>query len=148
MAISFAERTALRTAVHDLLDDRCTEQDVRQVMASADGFDRALWRQMAELGITGMLIDPAHGGSGLGPLELGAVGEGTGGAPVPGPPLASGVLAASLIQAAGSAADAGRLLPGIADGTVIATVALTGPAGSWAPRGVAVTAAADGTPTG
>src|ERR1700761_3913940 len=145
MTISAAERTALRSAVHDLLHDRCTEQDVRREMTTGDGFDRELWRQLAELGVTGMLIDPEHGGAGLGPLELEEVTEETGAALLPSPFIASGVIAASLIRAAGNAGDQQRLLPGIADGSAIATVAVTGQAGSWTADGVEVTAAADGT---
>ena len=148
MTISAAERTALRTAVRELLGDRCTEQDVRRVMTTDDGFDRELWRQLADLGVTGMLIDPDHGGAGLGPLDLEAVAEETGAALLPSPFISSGVLATRLIQAAGSAADQQRLLPGIADGRSIATVALTGAAGSWTAAGVEVSAGADGLLTG
>lgn len=148
MATSTAERAALRTAVRDLLADSCTEQDVRRVMASPAGFDPALWQRLADLGVTGMLIDPAHGGAGLGPAELEAVAEETGAALLPSPFLASGVLAASLIQAAGSAADRERLLPGLAAGTSIGTVAITGTGGTWTPDGVNVAAGADGTLNG
>jgi alkylation response protein AidB-like acyl-CoA dehydrogenase len=145
MTTSTAERTALRAAVHDLLASACTEQDVRAVMTSDDGFDRGLWKQLAELGVTGMLVGPGYGGAGLGPLELEAVTEETGAALLPSPFIGSGVLAASLIQAAGTPADRQRLLPDIASGAVIAAVALTGKRGSWTPEGVAVTARADGT---
>ena len=148
MAISAAERTALREAVRDLLRDACTEQDVRKVMNSDEGYDRGLWRQLAELGVVGMLIDPGYGGSGLGSLELEAVTEETGAALLPSPFLSSGVLAASLIQSAGTQEDRKRLLPGIASGESIATVALTGQRGTWAPDGVDVTAGADGALTG
>ncbi len=148
MTISAAERTALRTAVRELLGDRCSEQDVRRVMTTGDGFDRELWRQLAELGVTGMLIDPDYGGAGLGPLDLEAVAEETGAALLPSPFLSSGVLATRLIQAAGTADDQERLLPGIADGTSIATVALTGAAGTWTAAGVEVSADASGTLTG
>jgi alkylation response protein AidB-like acyl-CoA dehydrogenase len=148
MTISAAERTALRAAVRDLLRDGCTEQDVRNAMNSGAGFDRGLWRRLAELGLAGLLIDPGYGGSGLGPLELEAVAEETGAALLPAPFIASGVLAASLIQAAGTPEDRQRLLPGIAAGTSIATVAVTGRRGSWTPDGVDVTAAAGQTLTG
>jgi alkylation response protein AidB-like acyl-CoA dehydrogenase len=148
MATSAAERTALREAVRDLLRDACTEQDVRKVMNSDEGFDRGLWRRLAELGVVGMLVDPGYGGAGLGPLELEAVTEETGAVLLPSPFISSGVLAASLIQAAGPPQDRQRLLPGIASGESIATVALTGKRGTWAPGGVDVTAAADGELTG
>jgi alkylation response protein AidB-like acyl-CoA dehydrogenase len=148
VAISAAERTALREAVRDLLRDACTEQDVRKVMNSDDGFDRGLWRQLAELGVVGMLIDPGYGGSGLGARELEAVTEETGAALLPSPFISSGVLAAGLIQAVGAPEDRKRLLPGIASGESIATVALTGKRGTWAADGVDVAAGADGALTG
>jgi alkylation response protein AidB-like acyl-CoA dehydrogenase len=140
MTISTAERAALRAAVGDLLADSCTEQDVRRVMATEPGYDAELWRQLAGLGVTGMLIHQDYGGAGLGPLELEAIAEETGAALLPSPFISSGVLAAAVIQAAGTAGDRERLLPGLADGTSVGTVALTGPAGSWTPDGVDVTA--------
>ena len=148
MATSTAERAALRTAVRDLLQAACTEQDVRQVTGTEPGFDRALWEQFAGLGVTGMLIDPGYGGSGLGPAELEAVTEETGAALLPSPFISSGVLAATLIRAAGQAADAERLLPGLAAGTSIGTVAVTGHRGTWTADAVDVTATADGLLTG
>lgn len=148
MTIDVAEREALREAVRDLLRSRCTEEDVRRVAAGGDGFDRDLWRQLAEQGVTGIVIDGAYGGVGLGPAELEAVAEETGAALLPSPFISSAVLAATLVQAAGSEDDKQRLLPGLADGTAIGTVALTGPAGTWTGEGVDVRADADGTLTG
>src|ERR1700756_1643873 len=103
MSVSASERTELRTAVHDLLSGACTEQDVRRVMATDEGFDRDLWRRMAEQGVIGMLIDSDYGGIGLSPVELEAVTEETGAALLASPFIASGVLAASLIKTAGCA---------------------------------------------
>ena len=102
MTISVAERAELATAVRDLLHDQCTEQKVRQVMDTDDGFDRDLWRQLAEQGVTGMLIDSDYGGVGLGSLELEAVAEETGAALLPSPFISSAVLTAALIEAASS----------------------------------------------
>ncbi|KUI35498.1 acyl-CoA dehydrogenase family protein [Mycobacterium sp. GA-2829] len=148
MTIDVAEREALREVVRDLLRSRCTEEDVRRVAAGDDGCDRDLWRQLAEQGVTGIVIDGAYGGVGLGPAELEAVAEETGAALLPSPFISSAVLAATLVQAAGSEDDKQRLLPGLADGTAIGTVALTGPAGTWTAEGVDVRADADGTLTG
>jgi alkylation response protein AidB-like acyl-CoA dehydrogenase len=148
VAIGAAERMALRTAVRELLHDACTEQDVRRAMATDAGFDRKLWQQMAELGVIGMLVDTRYGGAGLSPVELETVTEETGAALLPSPFISSGVLAASLIRATGSADDQQRLLPGLAKGTSIGTVAVTGKLGTWTPDGVDILAAADGTLTG
>ncbi|SEH53299.1 Acyl-CoA dehydrogenase [Mycolicibacterium rutilum] len=148
MTISVAERAELRSAVGELLADKCTEADVRQVMDTDDGFDRALWRQLAEQGVLGMLVDADHGGLGFGAQELEAVAEETGAALLPAPFISSAVLTVALVNAAGSDEDRQRLLPGLADGTAIGTVALTGPAGSWTAEGVDVRTASDGTLTG
>lgn len=148
MTLDVAELAELSAAVSDLLADTCTEADVRRVMDSEDGFNRALWARLADQGVLGMLVAPEHGGLGFGAAEVEAVAEETGAALLPAPFISSSVLAVALINAAGSDEDKARLLPGLADGTTIATVALTGPAGSWTPDGVDVRAGADGTLTG
>ncbi len=148
MTISVAERAELAAAVSALLHDECTEQDVRRVMNSDDGFDRELWRKLAAQGVTGLLVDTEYGGVGLGALELEAVAEATGAALLPAPFLSSAVLASALIDAAGSDADKQRLLPGLVEGTRLGTVAVTGSRGTWAPEGVAVRAASADGPAG
>lgn len=148
MTISAAERAELRAAVGELLRDKCTEEDVRRVMGSDEGFDRELWHRLAEQGMLGMLVDGDHGGLGFDALELEAVAEETGAALLPAPFISSAVLTVALIQAAGSDDDKQLLLPRLADGTAIGTVAVTGPSGSWTAEGVAVEAGADGTLTG
>jgi alkylation response protein AidB-like acyl-CoA dehydrogenase len=148
MTIDVAEREALREAVRDLLRSRCTEHDVRRVMAGDDGFDRALWRQLAEQGVTGIVIDAEYGGVGLGARELEAVAEEIGAAVLPSPFISSAVLTATLVEAAGSDTDKQRLLPRLADGSAIGTVAVTGTSGTWTRDGVDVRVGAGGTLTG
>jgi alkylation response protein AidB-like acyl-CoA dehydrogenase len=144
-ATSTEERTAICDAVNSLLSDRSSEAAVRATMETAQGYDPALWKQLVAQGIVGLLIDPDYGGTGLGPIELELVMEGTGAALLCSPLISSGVLAASLLAASGDKETQQRLLPGIAAGSTIATVALTGDAGSWTPDGVAVEAtSADG----
>jgi alkylation response protein AidB-like acyl-CoA dehydrogenase len=148
VAISADERIELCTAVGDLLQETCTEHDVRRVMATDAGFDRDLWRKMADQGVIGMLIDDDYGGIGLGPVELEAVTEQTGAALLPSPFISSGVLAASVIHAGGSGEDKRRLLPGLADGSSIGTVAITGQRGTWTLEDIDVAADTDGTLSG
>lgn len=144
-ATSPEERAAICDAVHSLLNDRSSEAAVRATMQTAQGYDPALWQQLVAQGIVGLLIDPEYGGTGLGPVELELVMEGTGAALLCSPLISSGVLAAGVLAASGDKAARQRLLPGIAAGTTIATVALTGDAGTWTPEGVAVEATgADG----
>ncbi len=148
MTTSVAERAQLRGAVGELLADRCTESDVRRVMETDDGFDRELWGRLADQGVLGMLVDADFGGLGFGALELEAVAEETGAALLPAPFLSSAVLTVALVDAAGTDEDRRRLLPSLADGTAVGTVALTGPSGSWTLEGVDVRAGADGALTG
>ncbi len=132
------DRAALVEAVRRLLADRCGEADVRRIMDSEIGHDPDLWRALADIGVAGLTIDAAQGGAGLGPVELGLVMEEIGAALVP-VPMLSTVLAAALLEALGET----KLLPKIADGSRIVTVALTGPAADWTEAGVAVCADGD-----
>lgn len=142
--ISADERVAIADSVRRLLADKSTEADVRRTMETETGYDAELWRQLSEMGIVGLVVDEAFGGSGAGPIELELIMEDVGAALLCSPLLASGVLAAELLRALGDEAASTRLLPGIAAGTSIATVALTGDAGTWTADGVAVIAGADG----
>ncbi len=141
MAVITAEdRTALTDSLHRLLADRCTEADVRRTMETDAGYDPALWSALAEMGVVGLIVEEEYGGVGAGPVELERVTEETGAALLCGPLISSGVLAAGLIQALGDDAAKTRLLPGIADGSRIATAALTGPRGGWDRGSVSVVA--------
>ncbi|MBI3675126.1 MAG: acyl-CoA dehydrogenase family protein [Proteobacteria bacterium] len=138
--ITVEEREAIRDTARRLLADRSTEADVRRTMESESGYDPALWRQLGELGLLGLIVDEAHGGAGAGAMELEAVMEEMGAALLCGPFLSSSVLAASLLNALGDRGAQDRLLPSLADGSKIATVAITGPQGTWTQDGVAITA--------
>src|ERR1700679_3729732 len=139
-SLSPEERAALRDSVSRLLADHSAEADVRRTMETEAGYDAALWRKLAEMGVVGLVVEEAYGGAGAGPLELELVMEEAGAALLCSPLLSSGVLAAELLGALGDEDAKARLLPGIAAGTSIATVALTGDAGAWTPDGVSVTA--------
>jgi alkylation response protein AidB-like acyl-CoA dehydrogenase len=143
-SLSREERDALRDSVRRLLADASTESAVRAVMETDTGFDPALWKSLAEMGVVGLVIDEAHGGSGVGPMELEAVMEEAGAALLCSPLLASGVLAAEFLRVLGDGQASDRLLPAIASGETIATVALTGDSGSWTEDGLAVTATGGG----
>ena len=134
----------MRESFARLLARHATQADARRAMASDQGYDPALWRQIADMGLTGLIVDTEYGGIGAGPVELECIMEEAGAALLTAPFLSSAVLAAGLLSFAADDAAKARLLPGIADGTRIATVALTGGAGSWTMDGVSVTAVAHG----
>ena len=64
------ERTAICDAVGSLMRDKSSEAAVRATMETAQGYDPALWSQLAETGIVDLIIDSAHDGSGLGLVEV------------------------------------------------------------------------------
>jgi len=140
-----SERNELQNTVARLLADRSSESDVRKTMETETGFDPALWQLLAEMGIVGLLIDEQFGGYGAGAMEIERVMEEVGAALLCSPLLASAVLAASVLGASGDDDAQRRLLPDMAKGTSIATIALTGTEGSWTPEGVAVRAESNGT---
>jgi alkylation response protein AidB-like acyl-CoA dehydrogenase len=143
-SLTAEERSALQDAVTRLLADRSTEDDVRRAMETERGYDPELWEQLAEMGVTGLVIDEAFGGAGAGPMEIEAVMEAAGAALLCGPLLGSCVVAATLLQGLDDEDAKARLLPGIAAGSTIAAAALTGDAGTWTKEAVSVTAAAAG----
>lgn len=138
--LSIEERIALKDSVQRLLRDASDEQAVRTAMETDRGYDQTLWQQLADMGVVGLVIDEAFGGSGVGPMELEAVMEEVGAALLCSPLLSSGVLAAGLLQALGDDDANARLLPGIASGECIATAVLTGERGCWTEDGISVTA--------
>jgi len=141
-AITAEDRQALVDSLHRLLEARSAEADVRRTMETPEGYDPALWRQLAEMGVVGVIVEEEFGGVGAGPMELERIMEEAGAALLCAPLISSGVLAAGLVQALGDQAAKTRLLPGIADGSIVATVALAGPKGGWTEADVAVVASA------
>ena len=129
---SYADRQALRDSLRAFFAKYSPEAEVRRTMAGELGYDPQLWRRMThELGLPGFAIPTEYGGSGFGAGELQVVMAELGRALVCAPFLASAVLATNALLAARDAAACQDLLPALADGTRIATLAATGDAGSY-----------------
>lgn len=117
------EQRALRRAVADLMARHSGQAQVRTQMASDSGFDPIVWRELATMGLTGLLIDEKHGGAGAGPVEMGIAMEEMGRALLVSPFLSTAVLVPSLLTASGDTAECDAVLPRIAAGDLIATAA-------------------------
>jgi alkylation response protein AidB-like acyl-CoA dehydrogenase len=135
-----AQRLLIATA-RDYLRRHCPIELVQRLALDPRGFDDKLWRGMAELGWPGLLIPSDFGGSDGTLVDVVLLVEELGYASVPGPYVASAVAATSLLLHA-SAAQQKRVLPGLASGDRIATIALVEERGSFDPA--AVTLACDG----
>ena len=110
-------------------------------METTAGYDPAVWSQMADqLGLQGLIIPEEFGGSGYGYVELVVVLEEMGRALLCAPYFSSVVLAANVLMASGDEGAKKDYLPGIASGSVIATVALAEAAGRWDEAGVTLEA--------
>jgi alkylation response protein AidB-like acyl-CoA dehydrogenase len=127
-----AEQEELRAAVRRFLADKSPEGEVRRLMATTEGYDPAVWRQMADqLGLQSLAIPEEYGGAGFSFVELVVVLEEMGAALLCAPYFSSVVLAASALLESGDEEAKQRWLPGIASGDTIATLALTEDTGRW-----------------
>ena len=132
------EQEALRQTVRRFLGERAPPAYVREMLDDDRGTTDPVWRGLAGLGVTGLLVPEAHGGAGMGMVDIGVVLQELGRAVHPGPFLSSAVVAVSTVLAAGSRADHADLLPGLADGAITGTLALLEPdaRASWRAPGV------------
>jgi len=136
-----AEQRELRDSVRRFLADRAPVSRVRELMETPDGTDRQVWQQAgAQLGLPGIAIPEAYGGAGFTFAEQAIVLEELGAALYGGPYLASAVLAATALLAASDEAARRELLPGIASGQTVATLAFTEDDGSWDPEAIRLAA--------
>jgi len=140
-----AEQDELRASVRRFLADRAPLTRVRELMDTEDGLDQGVWEQAgAQLGLQGLAIPESYGGAGFSFAEQAIVLEEFGAALYGGPYLASAVLAATALLASPDEGARGELLPGIASGETIATLAFTEDDGSWDPAAIRLAAAKDG----
>ncbi len=138
------EQEQLRQFVRSFLEDKSSEAAVREQMETENGFDPAVWSQMAEqLGLQSLIIPEEYGGQGFGFVELGVVLEEMGRALLCAPFL-SGVLASTAIMHGGDDEAKKALLPGIASGETIATLAFTEESGRWDETGITMEATPSG----
>ncbi len=139
------EQEELRKTVRQFLEAKSPEAAVREQMDTEAGYDAAVWSQMGEqLGLQGLVIPEEYGGSGYGYIELVVILEEMGRALLCAPFFSSVVLAANTLIHSGDEAAKADLLPGIASGETIATVAFTEENGRWDEEGITATATADG----
>jgi alkylation response protein AidB-like acyl-CoA dehydrogenase len=140
------EQRELRESVRRFLAERAPLTKVRELMETADGTDSDVWRQAsAQLGLPGIAVPEEYGGAGFSFAEQAIVLEELGAALFTGPYLASAVLAAAALLASDDTETMKDLLPGIAAGETIATLAFTEDGGSWDPASIRLAATRNAT---
>lgn len=134
------EQQVLRDMVAGVCREYAPLDVVRAMEDDPKGFPDALWKQLGELGLLGILIPEDFGGAGQGMLEGVILYEELGRALAPTPHFPSCVMAAGCLLAAGSDAQKRAWLPGIAAGEAILTPAWHEPDRGFGPKGVALRA--------
>ncbi len=95
----------------------------RQRIVKAGGFNRDAWREMAELGLTGLAVPEAHGGMGFGPVDAMVVMEELGRGLVLEPYAQGALIAAGVLSTNAPEAVQQSFLPRIASGDVLVVLA-------------------------
>ncbi|HLI23830.1 MAG TPA: acyl-CoA dehydrogenase family protein [Acidimicrobiales bacterium] len=139
------EQEELRRSVRRFCEDKSPETEVRRLMETTEGYEPAVWEQMAtQLGLQGIAIPEEYGGSGYSHVELCVIFEELGRSLLCAPYFSTVALAANLLGATGDEAAKKDYLPGLASGEKIATVALAEASGRWDEGGVTLPAAGGG----
>lgn len=141
-AVSFVrteEQTMLADTLRSLLDDATDADRTRELSLTSNALDTAVWKSLADMGVVGLTLPSSVGGADAGFEDLAVVFEELGRI-VAAVPLLSTVMAATVIDLAGTDEQRARLLPGIAAGTTIATLAAFEGAHDTAPGPGAATA--------
>ncbi len=146
MQFSFTEeQEEFRGILRRFLEDKSPSTEVRRLMETDEGYDPDVWRQICQdLGLTAVHIPETYGGQGFGFVELGIVVEEMGRALLCAPYFASTVLAATAILNTGTEEQKQTLLPDIASGATIATLAFTEDNGRTGADGVELAATSSG----
>ncbi|HEB90982.1 MAG TPA: acyl-CoA dehydrogenase [Deltaproteobacteria bacterium] len=145
MDLDFSEeQERLREMVRGVCAESSPVAVVREAEDDPMGVPEALWKQLGELGLIGILIPEEHGGQGQSLLEAAIVYEEFGRALAPIPHFVSAVLSAEALGQAGSADQKRTWLPRIASGEAILTPAWLEPEHGFGPRGVQMKGEIDG----
>jgi alkylation response protein AidB-like acyl-CoA dehydrogenase len=123
------DQELLRATMRRFLTERTPIEYVREMFDDERGTTDDTWSGLCAIGVTGLLVPEAHGGAGMGMVDMAVVLEELGRSVHPGPFASTAVGAASLVALAGTEDDRAELLPALASGDTIATVALSAPSG-------------------
>ena len=136
------EQEELRRSVRRFLQEKSPSTEVRRLMETTDGFDQAVWDQMAnQLGLQALAIPEEYGGAGFSLRRADGRLRGDGrGALLCAPYFSTVGLGANALLSSGDESAKKDLLPGIAEGTTKATFAITEDSGRWDAESVTLAA--------
>jgi alkylation response protein AidB-like acyl-CoA dehydrogenase len=134
------EQTMLKDSAHKFLADECPGELVRELTEDEKGFKQDLWRKMAELGWMGLQVPEQYGGSDMTFLELAVLLSEMGYYCLPGPFFSTVVLGGLTLMEAGSEEQKAKILPELAEGNCMLTLAWLEKDGTCSPEGLKLNA--------
>ena len=145
MDFGFSEdQELLRDSARKFLAAECPTTFVRKMMEDDSAHATELWKKAAELGWMGILIPEEHGGIGGSFLDLVVVMEEMGRSLMPGPFLATVLLGSAAVLAGGSDEQKAAILPQVAAGEWVMTLAQAEKSGRYDAGGIGMPATARG----
>jgi alkylation response protein AidB-like acyl-CoA dehydrogenase len=130
------EQEMLRKAARDFLTAECSKSLVREMAKDEKGYTPKLWQKMGGMGWMGLIIPEEYGGSGASFFDLVVLLEEMGRACLPGPFFSTVVLGGLIVLEAGSEKQKGDILPKLAEGKLLLTLALTEPSATYTADGI------------
>jgi len=121
-----SEELMLQESAQDFFDKEVSGDLIRSLEKSATGFSRELWEEMAGMGWMGLNIPEAYGGFDAGFMYLSVLLEQMGRSGLASPFFPTVALGGELLKALGSEQQKTAILPGVASGEIILSVAYAG----------------------
>jgi alkylation response protein AidB-like acyl-CoA dehydrogenase len=134
MAIEYSlneQQEMLKTMARDFLAKECPMTSVRKLMEDETGFSPELWKKMAELGWLGLVFPEEYGGTGMNFRDLTILLEEMGRTVLPSPFVSTLLLVGMPILAFGTKEQKNEILPKIAKGEIVCTLAALEEDGDW-----------------
>ncbi|MFC2034728.1 acyl-CoA dehydrogenase family protein [Chloroflexota bacterium] len=130
----------LRNTALDFMKRDAPKEVIQALQETDTGYTEELWRKAVGMGWLGVIIPEQYGGTENSLTSAGILFEALGTGPLPGPYFSSGILGSLIVLEAGTEEQKQSILPAVAEGEQILTLALTEPEYSWEPRAVQTTA--------
>ena len=120
------EQQSLKDIAKEFLQKNAPVTHFREIRDTENelGYDQDLWKQMVDLGWSGILVPEEYGGFDFGMVGMGSIFEEMGKMLTPSPLFSTGVLGASLIALGGNDKQKQTYLPQIVDGSITTALAL------------------------
>jgi alkylation response protein AidB-like acyl-CoA dehydrogenase len=130
------EQEMLRKMARDFLSTECPKSLVREMAEDETGHPLELWEKMSEIGWLGLVIPEQYGGGGGSFFDLVVLLEEMGRACLPGPFFSTAVLGGLTLLEVGSDEQKKELLPKLAQGKLLLTLALTEASAKYTADGI------------